>query len=40
MSKGWFSSSGTISAIGACEAGSAGGAAGGSSVQLPGMKER
>ena len=37
MSKGWFSSAGTISAIAASEAGAAGAAAGGSSRQLPGM---
>ena len=37
MSKGWFSSAGTISAIGASEAGATGSAAGGSSRQLPGM---
>ena len=40
MSKGRFSSAGTIAAIGSSEAGSAAAAAGGSSRQLPGMKER
>ncbi len=40
MSKGRFSSSGRIEAIGSSEAGSAGGASGGSSRQLPGMNER
>ena len=37
MSKGRFSSAGTISAIAASEAGAAGAAAGGASRQLPGM---
>ncbi len=37
MSNGWFSSAGMISAIGSVEPGSAGGAAGGGSVQFAGM---
>ncbi len=40
MSKGWFSSGGSISAIGVSDAGAAGAAVGGASRQLPGMKER